>query len=52
MVLKLIGGVSLVAGLALLIGAPGDRVQITAYGNTGRLLGLIFIIIGIVLIKL
>lgn len=51
MVLKVFGGISLVVGLFLLIGGPGDRAQIPAYGNAARLLGIILIIIGIVLLK-
>lgn len=52
MILKVLGGISVVVGFFLLIGAPGDRVQMISYANTGRLLGLILMIIGIVLIKL
>jgi hypothetical protein len=51
MILKIFGGLSLIVGLFLLIGGPGDRGQIAAYGNTARLLGAIFIAIGIILLK-
>lgn len=52
MVLKIVGGLSLVVGLFLLFFGPEDRrVQLVAYGNTARLLGLILIVIGIVLLK-
>jgi hypothetical protein len=52
MVLKIFGGFLAVVGLFLLIGAPGDRAQIVAYGNTGRLVGLIMMIIGILMVVL
>jgi hypothetical protein len=50
MLTKILGVLSLGFGLFLLIGGPGDRVQIEAYGNTARLLGLIMIIAGIVML--
>lgn len=50
--MKIFGGLLTVFGFFLLIGAPGDRVQMASYANTGRLLGLIMMAIGIILIKL
>ena len=52
MILKIIGGGLVLFGFFLLMGAPGDRAQMVSYGNTGRLIGLIMMVIGILLIKL
>jgi len=49
--MKIFGALSLLVGFFLLIGGPGDTsIQIIAYGNTARLLGLILILVGIVLV--
>jgi hypothetical protein len=52
MVLKIFGGLLTVIGFFMLVGAPGDRAQMRSYGNTGRLLGIILMVVGILLIKL
>ena len=52
MISKVFGGLLTVIGFFLLIGAPGDRAQILAYANTGRLIGIALMAIGIVLVKL
>lgn len=50
MLTKLLGIATIALGLFILIGAPGDRVQIPAYTKTGRLMGLGVTIFGIVLL--
>ena len=49
MVLKIFGGLMALLGLALLIGAPGDRGQSLTYGPLGRKIGFILLLIGIAL---
>ncbi len=50
MLTKIIGIAAIALGIFMLIGAPGDRVQLTAYGNTGRLAGLGIAAVGVVLL--
>ena len=52
MVLKIFGGFLAVIGFFLLVGAPGDRGQLPSYGNTGRLIGLLMMIFGILMVMM
>lgn len=53
MLMKLLGGLSLVLGLLLFIFGPyGEtKIQLPAYGNVARLLGLILMAAGVLMIK-
>lgn len=51
MLTKILGALSLAVGGFLLLFGPGDRVQIDAYGNMGRLIGLIMIVAGVLMLK-
>lgn len=52
MVLKILGWVLTLLGVALFIGAPGDRGQSETFGLLGRKIGFIMLIIGVILLKL
>jgi hypothetical protein len=49
---KILGGALLVAGFFMFALGPGGRLQIDAFGNMARLLGIAMMVAGAVLLKM
>jgi|WetSurMetagenome_2_1015567.scaffolds.fasta_scaffold631621_2 hypothetical protein len=48
----IVGGIVMLIGFFMLVFGPGDRLQLSEFGQMARIVGLVLMGVGIIIIKL